>query len=101
MIHYEKFKGISYNTVIRNNMRKGGKINKFDIIIDNNIRIVTIETDYANGLSISEEKLFYKQDILQTWTIQFNNQKKPKLVFSRKEYNKLIQDKKQRVKEIV
>lgn len=90
-----EFKGTDYNTVMRKNVQNGGKITTLDITTHDNCKTVIITTDYADGLSISKEKLIYKHDILQSWTIDFNGQNEPKLIFLRQEYNQAKQSIKQ------
>jgi hypothetical protein len=83
------YTGIYYTELIEKNIKNGGQIINLDIFMEKNRKVVVITTDYADGLTIAKEKLIYKDYMLQTWTIQFNDQQTSHLIFSRREYNKV------------
>ncbi|WP_046178820.1 hypothetical protein [Domibacillus tundrae] len=83
------FKGTDHYQVIERNIKNGGKILKVEYLRKDDYKIFTVTTDYADGLTITEEKLAYKKDFLDVWTIQFNKREQPALLFSREEYNEI------------
>lgn len=83
------FRGADHYQIIEKNMKNGGEILKIECVRKDDYKIFTIFTDYANGLTISEEKLVYKKDFLDVWTIQFGQKEQPALLFSREEYNEI------------
>jgi hypothetical protein len=80
------YKGVRYQSVVDRNIANGGKI--VTIIFKNSRgkKTVEITTNYADGMTISTERLVYQKDILVSWSIRYNNEKDFTLIFSRNQY---------------
>ncbi|MEZ2657241.1 hypothetical protein [Aneurinibacillus aneurinilyticus] len=80
------YKGVRYQSVVDRNVSNGGKIVNIVFKSSREKKTVEITTDYANGMTISTERLTYGQDVLLSWGIRYNDEKDFTLIFSRNQY---------------
>jgi hypothetical protein len=83
------YKGIHYLDLIAHNTQNGGKVLDIKFKKDGNNQVISIKTDYADGLTTTTETLVYHNDILQEWLLNINNHEKHE-IFSRNQYNSYL-----------
>lgn len=80
------YKGIRYQDVLCRNIEKGGEIKEVHLDITSGSTVIEIVTEYADGMTISKERLIYREETLLFWGVCYNDEKNFAVLFSRKEY---------------